>query len=247
MTDTPFPSSYLKIQRAKHHISDLNAQIAGFVKRRPYRLIAEADPKIPGKYYGVVKIREKIPDVWRIILGEAVHNLRSALDHMAVELVRRNGGDTKRVQFPFAVSVDRLEEAIAQGHIDRASPQVVEKVRSLKPYKGGNEALRAVHDLDVTDKHDSLVTVGETAGFQRLGLEGRGVTISAVKFTPVKDGMKVLSFPAGGDVEINQDPEITIDVTFGRGQPFQGQPVVPTLHQLTELAEGVIASFGPLV
>jgi hypothetical protein len=245
--DPTFKSSHLKIERAKHHISDLNAKVAAFAKRHPYRLLVEADPKAPGECYGVIRVREELPGIVPIILGDAVHNLRSALDHMACELVRRNGGSTKRVQFPFAASGDDLEKAIKHGHIDRASPQVLDKVRSLKPYKRGNEALRAVHDLDITDKHDSLVTVGQLAGFRHIDLVGRGVTIEGVSFGPVIDGMQVIRFSCDGKAQINHDHEIIVSVTFGRGQPFQGQPVIPTLHQLTELVDGVVRSFEPLL
>jgi hypothetical protein len=59
--EPPFASSYLKIQRAKQHITDLNRQIAAFRDRNPYRLVIELDPNIPGQCNGVIRVREKQP------------------------------------------------------------------------------------------------------------------------------------------------------------------------------------------
>jgi hypothetical protein len=116
-------------------------------------------------------------------------------------------------------------------------------IRSLKPYKGGNEALRAVHDLDITDKHDSLVSVGQIVGMRYLDLQGRGVSITEVEFTPVIVGMEVLAFSGSADAKVSDNTEVAIRVTLGKGQPFQGEAVVPTLHQLTNWSRG---SFGAL-
>jgi hypothetical protein len=76
-----------------------------------------------------------------------------------------SGESTKEVKFPFCDSPDKLDFFIKERKLSRAGPEVVALVKSLKPYKGGNTALRAIHDLDIRDKHEALtpLTSGGTS------------------------------------------------------------------------------------
>jgi hypothetical protein len=42
---------------------------------------------------------------------------------------------------------------------NRCGNDVVKVLKSLQPYKGGNKLLRTIHDMDIADKHQSLITV----------------------------------------------------------------------------------------
>jgi len=49
----------------------------------------------------LVRIREDPPAEWSAIIGDAVHNARSALDHLAFALVEANGGSAdENTTFP---------------------------------------------------------------------------------------------------------------------------------------------------
>src|SRR5580704_14961096 len=52
---------------------------------------------------------------------------------------------TKGVNFPFCDNPNKLDDFIKLRNLTRAGPEVVALVKSLKPYKGGNIALRAIH------------------------------------------------------------------------------------------------------
>jgi hypothetical protein len=39
------------------------------------------------------------------------------------------------------------------------------------------------------------------------------------------------------------DPHFTFGVAFGEGEIVEGEPLVPTLHQLAQFVEGFIESF----
>ena len=142
-TDEPFFGPKLKAERANCHISDLNETLAAFFQGHPYKLVAKPDAQCISF---VIRVKKDIPHDLPTIIGDAVHNLRSALDLLACDLVRLNGGSTNSVYFPFADSGDDLEALIKKRKIDRASAEVVEIIRALKPYKGGNDMLRAIHD-----------------------------------------------------------------------------------------------------
>jgi hypothetical protein len=92
-----------KIQRAEKHISDLNVEVSAFLATNPYSAIRHDDPKT-GNYELRLWTRDCLPQLLTI-LGDAIHNLRSALDHLACELVRANGGTvTDQTAFPIARS-----------------------------------------------------------------------------------------------------------------------------------------------
>jgi len=95
-----FQNSKLKIERAKKHISDLNFEINGFRKRNPYKFVIEQDPQ-SGNYALTFRVQEKEPYYLPLIIGDVIHNLRTALDILACELVQLNGGNADDVYFPF--------------------------------------------------------------------------------------------------------------------------------------------------
>jgi hypothetical protein len=240
-----FDGPKLKVERANRHISELNTEIESFRDRHPYRLVIERAPD-PKRYNMVIRVNEEMPCVLPPIIGDVAHNLRASLDLLACDLVRQNGGSTKGVYFPFSENGDRFEEMIVKRRIDRAAPEVVDIIRSLKPYKGGNIALRGIHDLDIGDKHIQLTPIAMVSGIPDHQLRvGDKVlyTMIGSRVCPVKDGTIVISFPIVNNLKIGDESEPTFDVLFGRGQPFEYEPVVPTLKQLSELIDGIIDTF----
>lgn len=74
-------------------------------------------------------------------------------------LVRLKGKSERSVRFPFARSAAEFDDQLKESNLRRAGPEVVEAIRSLKPHKEGNAALRYIHDLDVIDKHQMMLPV----------------------------------------------------------------------------------------
>jgi hypothetical protein len=200
-----------------------------------------------------VRNREPVPQELSIIFGDAVHNLRTALDVMANDLVALNGVAPKNVYFPFARSADDLERQI-KNKMRGASEDIKDLIRALKPYIGGNNALRAVHDLDITDKHIALVDVAVDIVSPSLPLlktehtkfEDRG---GQVRF--VADFSRFSTTPidtSGFDVSDHTQILGKIDgskavVTIAEGLPMGGHPAVESLNQLADLVEGIVETF----
>ena len=86
---------------------------------------------------------------------------------------------------------------IEKRHINRAAPEVVQIIRSLKPYKGGNEALRAIHDLDIFDKHKTIIPCLGITDIPDLELFFNGESLVSFENCRVsaKDGMQIFNFP----------------------------------------------------
>jgi hypothetical protein len=166
-----------------------------------------------------------LPEEHKAIIGDAVHNLRVSLDALATELAAANNENSKNVYFPFADSAEGLERQIKDKNFRRCGPQAVALLKTLAPYRGGNLELRAIHDLDIADKHNGMVEDPEivTSGFQ---IDRR-----------LNDGREEWVFQAS--------PKL-VQFHFKEETSLGGREVVETLKQLVEVCEGVLEAFIPL-
>jgi hypothetical protein len=160
----------LKMTRAKQHIHALHDAIDEFTGRGPYEIVNDFKPEV--SYYACrFKVRERPSLYWSPTLGDIVHNMRSSLDHLAWQLVIRNGRNPNsfRSQFPtftrdpFDPSVHRCPEAAKRARVSwksqtRGMPRSdVALIKLLQPYQRGKEAksdwLARLNDLSNRDKH----------------------------------------------------------------------------------------------
>jgi hypothetical protein len=50
----------------------------------------------------------------------------------------------------------------------------------------------------------------------------------------------------GAKLHIKDYGKPSIGISFGKGQPLEGEPVIPTLHNLAQLKGGIIETFAAL-
>lgn len=235
-----FVGPKLKIKRANQHIADLNATFEAFVKTDFCSLYVE---KRPDTCQNIVKFHmtKSIPEEVPLVIGDAVHNLRAALDLMACDLVSMHGGTvSKWTNFPFRDTRKEVEDTINSGEIKIAGKDIIDLILDvIKPYKGGDDALCALHSLDIADKHRLLIPTVTVAGLRNVNAKVGNVTLKNCRFAVDEGGVLQIATMAG-DVEIHGDCDPAFAVLFDKGQTFQGQPVIPTLHQLSQLVSGIV-------
>ena len=78
--NTIFQGAKLKLERAKHHIANLEATFRAYVDLNPYVLGSKENPETATKK-ATIRYTMELPSDIALILGDAVHNLRVALDH----------------------------------------------------------------------------------------------------------------------------------------------------------------------
>jgi hypothetical protein len=249
MTDL-FSGPEMKIARAKRHVGELALESTAFLARRPFAVIVEEPPDAPAYlqcHVWKVHVRQQMPNKLPACVGDAVHNLRSALDLMACDLARHNGRSATSVYFPFAVDAVELEKEIKKRNLHRINPDALALVRSLKPYRGGNVDLRALHDLDVHDKHKgpiALINAVTTPSFA-LKLGNRVNPIPSWN-SAIKDGLWLMMMPACDNIPLGTEIPALYRFAFSNNTPFPGHEVVPTLHRLTEHVAGIVEAFKTL-
>jgi hypothetical protein len=244
----PFIAPKLKLQRARDHIDELGRETAAFLDRKPFRLVIEQPPwwDLSWPIHAwTIRISEAIPLRFSAIIGDAIHNLRTALDLLACDLVRLNDRSIKGVYFPFAADADELRDQIKRKNLNRAAPDVVRLVASLKPYRGGNRALRHVHDLDIQDKHQAVIPVANfiEAPGGTLMFGGHPNKIPNWQSKVTHDGQVIVMMPAVGNLSLGDEIVASFTLIFGEDEILARREVIPALHELAELIAGILESF----
>ncbi len=165
-----------------------------------------------------------------LLFGDAVHNMRACLDWLACSAVEANGQNPKGVHFPFAKDAEDLPRLIKDKHFHRAAPEVVALLTSLKPYKGGAEQLRALHDMDNKDKHSMLLAT--VSGAFPPAVEKPGPGASRRPGLGLKNGYVSERFPA------NPRPEMVGVITPLKPTLYLAEPPF-VLEDAVAVAEGL--------
>jgi hypothetical protein len=105
-----------------------------------------------------VQVREEPPIRFGVILGDVLHNLRSALDHLMWQVTLLDGGKPDRqTQFPIVRESEAKFEKVAQRQIPGLSVAHRELVKQVQPFHAGERAeahpLAVLATLSNTDKH----------------------------------------------------------------------------------------------
>src|SRR5580704_10825981 len=134
MTADRIRSVRLKIERAKEHIRNLDAVIQVFIQDKPYRLGAKPHP-IAAIEHTTLYIAEvkPIPDRISLIIGDAIHNLRCALDHLMWQLVEAGGGTPdKSTYFPICDTPQQYASAVGKGEMQKIAPDARNIIQSVR-------------------------------------------------------------------------------------------------------------------
>jgi hypothetical protein len=152
----------MKIDRAAKHMNALEAEFAEFFKSDPYRITGHFEPDGPDSGWQTVEIdvKREPPPHWGVLVGDVVHNLSSALDHLMWQLARWNGKrPAKRSAFP---AVERRlhirdPEGVWPNILKRLDPKHRAMVEAAQPYHRWSRAqfhpLAAIRRLSNIDKH----------------------------------------------------------------------------------------------
>jgi hypothetical protein len=153
-------SALLKIKRAEKHLSELSIL---FRKKKPFSYFIETNCKT-GLRSTFAKRNIDVANDAAIIIGDIIHNLRSAIDHAywtCTNEYAKNDNEKRNIQFPIAKTEADFINCVLTGLPKKVSESFCLALTELKPYRdSGNQLLCAIHDMDVKDKHKLLIPTG---------------------------------------------------------------------------------------
>ena len=201
-----------------------------------------------GLYVDYIPLKP-IPETLALVIGDAAHNLRSALDHLATSICRSVDPNAK-IHFPIHPKRKNLETAPVLNLIEEAIPGAKKAfLKDIRPENGPNESLWLFNDLDNDDKHNFILPAVAVTGVRNLNITAAGFNIKDC--TIIGDAaspMGIFGAPGfAGELTIHNNPAVSVAVSFGDGTPFKDQPVIPTLTQIAELVSGTIDKFQCLI
>jgi hypothetical protein len=233
-------SPFLKIKRAKHHISDLSEKRAAFVQSNVYFGIPKFNTETNRTEFFLGDIPPVDPDV-RLLLGDVAHNLRTALDHLACELARSMGIVDPMVYFPIFESEEVYEAEV--GRKTKGLPkEAKDLIDTIGPYGGHDDLLWGLHELDRIDKHRLVLTTTAKISSWSATLDQTSRTYNFALNFNLKTGDKIGEIE--GNHEADKQMSVTADIAFGEPEVFKGEALFPTLNFIAEQVERVISAFG---
>jgi hypothetical protein len=231
---------YAKIARAEEHIEALRIEMRSYFEGPPPAVTGEIEFDLNAKLADYRRLDFRpIPIRMQILIGDAAVALRCSLDHLAWQLVLKNGGQpTSNTYFP---TLEKGPTPNRRGHrsppyIDGGvSNKAIKIIEAVQPYMMAywtEHPLLLIDRLANIDKHRTLITGhGETSDFTFEDPGTSRITFS-VSVGNVHDDYVELSLIAD-PTRIVADVSAYVFVADGQGQE------VPPIKFLTEATQFV--------
>ena len=245
-----FKSAILKVERANEHIGNIEKTLNAIREASTHALTI--NDHFDGNTTSVEVTLDWGPflarlNVLQVTTGDAVHNLRSALDHIAHSIVSAFEEPPNYLYFPIGGDLNSLIAQPSFQIIKRLAPDIADLIVSeIKPYGAGNLFVKLNH-LDRADKHRFLLTnTGTGAVHVYVSANDDNVSAAAanclilIKDDPLSNGLRVPRAGTASAAHNDQYRRAAFDVCFDKGLPFENEPIVPTMHQLAQLVSRVI-------
>ena len=236
-----------KLERAQEHFDIVKKMTNDYIAQDfdPIRIELDAQ----GKGWAASRLPPPDPKLPPIV-GDCIHNLRSALDHWANRLVEFYGSEaTDQTSFPvLEVAPTANKKGISPPpHIDgldRAKASAVLAVIALEqPYRTPGEwrtsnFLWVLNEMWNQDKHRGLIENRiwrQNVSFKGVG----GPIVGELRKVGVNDDVAVLKF-FPDDSSVDVEGEGTTAIGIAPGLAWEGGSLVTVLRELSRYVSGLI-------
>lgn len=250
-----------KLDRIGDHLKAFNEETERFLNSDVNGVINDFDSEPD---YLIVKAfsRSSPPKHYSVLVGEILYHLRSALDYLACQLTRENGGVCDSpVEFPIWVKptgFGTLGDSKAWnfsriGQMDMTSQELIKQEQPFQKKYGAieNDPLTWLYHLSNIDRHRFLhvATAAARIGFIRVDPAEAEARFSQVStnYGPVKGETEVARYAIvkGQSLHVKVDSNVQLDVAFGDGGPLAGRFVSNTLGSVGMRVAEIIQLFKP--
>jgi hypothetical protein len=192
---TKLPGVSLKVLRAKEHLETIREIDCQFAST-DCEIVVKEDRD---KDLGWLELQlPKPPLQISVIVGECLHNLRSALDYLVWQLVLANPPHepTSRNMFPICSSPELFADQLKRGRLKGVSLQAQSAIEDLQPFGDAEHPLSVLDALNNMDKHRNLnFTLAVASDLDLFWTRnGEVVTRTIIGNEDVHDGARLIGY-----------------------------------------------------
>lgn len=252
----------LKLARAKEHLLQLNSLVGAYLSAEEnFKLVLNRQPSNPRLVLVEFHVREQPPQKLGVIVGDCLHNMRSALDHLAWQCVLANNGTpTRNTYFPIHYKGAQLnpksrKPLSIEGSVSKS---VIEFIGLKQPYHDAEpqaNPLAILDQLTNIDKHRMLhVATGRIINSQVFLVSPDGARIGGFHQPQIaKDQMPIAAFEFSKPFEFLDYPEIEISasgetfVSVDGSETWANQPISFVLEKCLNRVHHVLKGVKALI
>lgn len=225
---------YAKLDRARIHLAELKRELTPLINPDPYD-IRRVQGDDPCKYVYRAHAAPGLPRHIGPIVGDVLHNLASALDHLAGRLVVASGG-VPDGSTSYPIHLTRPKRGIKISPV--ISDEILGTVDNFQPYGLGKwigDYLFLIQQLNEFDKHNDMLLIVAALRFTWHGVPhgSEGPAGSRAFNDPLLPGLVVAELIF--DAEPNYEPDLNLELEVRLA------PTPELARRLKSRASGVFA------
>ena len=251
-----------KIQRAGHHLREIDEAIG--------QLWAAERDSTSGAFPGH-KMDEQHLIVYRphsapldpsfaLMVGDFIHNVRSALDHLVFQLAQLHGAPAAaadKTTFPVCLTKKAFDNISKSKLVPFISPAALAEIEKFQPYSTGDaeqDVLWVLSKLDIIDKHRLLIVTKSKVRPTRFTFTAptghqASAELPEMEWKPADAGTELIRFdlsgtalPAG-EMKVNITTAMTVQIE-NSGLVCDGMIVQAVLADSIQHTVNTIDHFG---
>jgi hypothetical protein len=237
-----FLGAFGKIGRARYQIQDLDERFRAFAEERAYNVGSDYTP-LSNSDLGHYVFRIEKPRVpnreWGVLVGEVVHNLRSALDQA---VYAASVSPSRANEFPVCRNPDEWEGRSSK-LLTGVPPSAVKVIHDAQPFRQREverHEFLLLHGMWNHDKHRLLHTTALVVGEPRPQVVPLADVAEIVQVEwlsePLEEHREVARVtirPSGANPKMTLEGQLPVGVAFAEG--VDGAPALKGLHVIAVL------------
>ena len=230
-----------KLSRAKDHLEHLKRVLSERSDAEAVQTVTVNEQTKRWTYEVAIKQPPEVPLLARLLIGDIVHALAAALDHLVFQLSLshqlRTGNlralevcEAYKTHFPIFPSTKDGAESRINKRLSLMAQAPADLIRGMQPYQrtADDPSLNVAEDplwilfkLDVIDKHRVVLTTNEVVAAHSVTITSRGVEPQvinvpedAIKWQPFKDSTQLLHLSFNPGEVLKPDVKLNLACTL---------------------------------